>query len=386
MTVWGLLYNAKCPKVDVVVTSITANANAQALSRTCATGTTSLEVGVTSALADNSVYKVTDKSFVLSCPSPSVKKLIELTVSPGVFAYVNNANAVYPISRGLLRFALSPEGTQAIGFLGLPANTLAVNNDMLNNRIPKGGGICFSGSNTVEVHGKGEVAMRDIAIGDMVKVAGGKFSEIYSFGHYEHDVEASFLSIDAGLEKPLVLSGDHMVFVDDKAVAASTIAVGDKLSLVGGFATVKAIKAVTEAGVFAPFTKDGTIVVNSIVASSYVNLKGDRSLVIGGILAFDLHWLAHLSQAPHRLACEISPSFCASETYNQGVSVWVETPLAFSLWLVKQNPFVMTAFFIPAFSVVCLAAAVEAVVCSPALFLILVATAFVMAFKSKKPA
>ncbi|KAI2496819.1 Phosphate ABC transporter substrate-binding protein [Fragilaria crotonensis] len=354
----------KCPKVDVILSSIApaATANGQALSRTCATGVNSLEVGATSALADNSVYKVTDKDYVLSCPSPSVKKLIELVVSPGVFAYVNNAAAVLPISRGFLRFCLSPQGTTLLGKLSLTANTLAVNNDMLNNRIVKPGGFCFSGSNTAEVKGRGEVAMRDLAIGDMVKVSGGKFSEIYSFGHYEHDVEASFLSIDAGLEKPLVLSGDHMVFVDNKAVAASTLAVGDKLSL------------------------DGTIVVNSVVASSYVNLKGEDSLLIGGIFAFDLHWLAHLSQAPHRLVCEISSSFCASETYSKGVSVWVETPLAVSLWLVKQNPVVMTVVFVPAFSVVFLAAAVEALISSPALLLILVATAFIMSSKTKKSA
>ncbi|KAI2505271.1 Phosphate ABC transporter substrate-binding protein [Fragilaria crotonensis] len=385
---WSLLYTAKCPKVDVILSSIApaATANGQALSRTCATGVNSLEVGATSALADNSVYKVTDKDYVLSCPSPSVKKLIELVVSPGVFAYVNNAAAVLPISRGFLRFCLSPQGTTLLGKLSLTANTLAVNNDMLNNRIVKPGGFCFSGSNTAEVKGRGEVAMRDLAIGDMVKVSGGKFSEIYSFGHYEHDVEASFLSIDAGLEKPLVLSGDHMVFVDNKAVAASTLAVGDKLSLVSGFATVKMIKAVTDVGVFAPFTKDGTIVVNSVVASSYVNLKGEDSLLIGGIFAFDLHWLAHLSQAPHRLVCEISSSFCASETYSKGVSVWVETPLAVSLWLVKQNPVVMTVVFVPAFSVVFLAAAVEALISSPALLLILVATAFIMSSKTKKSA
>ncbi|KAI2512972.1 TIGRFAM phosphate binding protein [Fragilaria crotonensis] len=349
--VWSLFYTAKCPKVDVVLSSIATSANAQALSRTCATGTNSLEIGVTSARADKSVYKVTNtnKPYILSCPSPSVKELIELVV-PGVFAYANMAVAVFPISRGFLRFCLSPQATP-----------------------PK----CRAE----------EKLLRDLAIGDMVKVSGGKFSEIYSFGHYEHDVEASFLSIDAGLEKPLVLSGHHMVFVNNKAVAASTLAVGDKLSLVGGFATVKMIKAVTDVGVFAPFTKDGTIVVNSVVASSYVNLKNEDSLLIGGIFAFDLHWLVHLSQAPHRLlVCEISPSFCASETYNKGVSVWVETPLAVSLWLIKQNPVVMTAIFIPAFSVVFLAAAVEALISSPALLLILVATAFIMPSKTKKSA
>ncbi len=384
--IWSLLYTAKCAKVDVILSSIAATPTTKGAAQACTTGATALEVGATSALVSKATYKVTDKNFVLSCPAPSKKKIIELTMSPGVFAYVNNADAVLPISRGFLRFCLSAQGDVLLGKIGLTANTRAISNDMLT-RIPKptGGFGCFSGSDTVAVLGRGVVDMRNLVIGDMVQVAGGKFSQIYSFGHYEHDVEASFLSIDAGLEKPLVLTGDHMVFVDDKAVAASMLSVGDKLSLVDGFAVVKAIKAVTEIGVFAPFTKDGTIVVNSVVASSYVNLKGDASLVVGGI-AFDLHWLAHLSQAPHRLACEISSSFCASETYNKGVSVWVETPLAVSVWLVEQNPVVMTVVFFPAFAFVLLAAAVESIISSPALLLILVATAFAMASKVKKSA
>jgi hypothetical protein len=177
-----------------------------------------------------------------------------------------------------------------------------------------------------------------------------------------------------------------MVFVDNKAVAASAVMVGNKLSLVNGFATVKEIKEVTAVGAFAPFTKDGTIVVDSVVASSYVDLKEDSPFVIGGVVTLDMHSIAHMSQAPHRLVCAVAPAFCAFETYNNGVSVWVDTPLVASIWLFKQHPAIMTAAFLPAFAFILLAAAAEALFTNPFLLVIGVVAALHMARKTKKSA
>ena len=236
-------------------------------------------------------------------------------------------------------------------------------------------GFCFSGESVVEVLNMGAVAMRDLSIGDKVQVEGGKFSEVYSFGHYDQHVLANYLSIDAGLEKPLSITPDHMVFVDKKAIPASAVKIGDKLTLVDGVAAVKSIKSVVRTGAFAPFTKDGTVVVNDVVASSYVSLQPDSgaSLIVGGVETFSMHRLAHLSQAPHRLVCELSPGFCATETYNDGLSVWIKAPLAFSQWLLRQNVIVFAALFLSALSVVCVAAAVEAVILSPVLLFAAVA-------------
>ena len=382
--IWSLLYTAKCPKVDINLVNIPSTPDASALSRACATGATALEIGATGTKAPTATYKPTAKAYILKCPNVA-KNLVELQMAPGVFAYLNEAGAVFPISRGFAAFCLSELGSSLLGKISQTANPKATN-DLMLQRVAKPFTPCFSGDSTVEVLNRGIVAMKDLAIGDVVKVAGGKFSQLYSFGHYDQDVEASFISIHAGLEKPLVVSGDHMVFVEGRAVAASAVRPGDKLSLVDGFATVKAIKNVNAVGVFAPFTKSGTIVVDGVVASNYVNLKGDTSLVVGGVFAFDLHFLAHMSQAPHRLVCEFSNAFCATETYNDGISVWVEKPLAFSLWLVKQNAVVMTAAFVPGFAFIFLAAAVETVISGPVLLLILVATALFMTCKIKKSA
>jgi len=227
---------------------------------------------------------------------------------------------------------------------------------------------CFPGESLVDVLSQGNVKMKDVAIGDMVKVAGGKFSQVYSFGHYEQDVQANYLSIDAGLDTPLILSPDHMVFVENKAVPASIVSAGDKLTLVDGSATVKSIKSVVRTGAFAPFTKAGTVVVDNVVASSYVSLQSDAAeLEIGGVRTFGMHHVAHFFQAPHRLVCELRPTYCTTETYTNGLSAWVETPLAIFQWLLKQNTVVMAVGLLLAFTLGLMAVLVEALVVTPGL-------------------
>ena len=387
INIWSLLYTAKCPKVDMAVVNIPTLPNINAPARTCTTGTTALEAGITSVAVSKTLYKPTtvQKPYIVKCPT-SAKKLVEVTISPSTFAYINDASAVFGISRGFFRFCLSSIGANLLAKIGLVPNNQAVTTAQLKKIPAPGSADCFSADSTVEVMDRGVIAMKDLAIGDVVKVAGGKFSEVYSFGHYDQDVKTTFLSIDAGLEKPLLLTYYHMVFVEGEAVPAFLVSVGDKLSLVDGLASVKAIKVVTKAGAFAPFTKEGTIVVDSVVASSYVNIKGETSLNVGGVLAFDLHYLAHIAQAPHRLVCEISSAFCAAETYNNGISAWIEAPHAFSVWLLKQHPVVMTAIFVPAFAFIFFVAAIESVVSTPVLLLILVATSLFMACKVNKSA
>lgn len=74
--------------------------------------------------------------------------------------------------------------------------------------------ICFHGNQTVDVLGRGQIAMENLQIDDMVGVGNGKYSTVYSFGHYENIVKAKYLQIRGrDLEKPLEISNDHMVFV-----------------------------------------------------------------------------------------------------------------------------------------------------------------------------
>jgi ABC-type phosphate transport system substrate-binding protein len=380
MTAFAGHYTSKCPKVDVALINVPVAATA--IARVCG-GTGPTDIGTTTSKIGTAT---SGNAYTYNCPTGS-RKLIELVLLPGTFAYANNAPAVLTITRNFLRFALSDAGAKLVTLIGGTPVADSVRTTMLSRiPVPGGGFGCFAGESTVEVLNKGFVAMKDLSIGDMVKVNGGKFSEVYSFGHKEQDVDGSYLSIDTGLPKPLLITADHMVFVDNKPVRASAISVGDNLSLVDGLVAVKKITSVSASGAFAPFTKEGTIIVDSIVASSYVSLQNDSNFVIGGVNTVNMHYLAHIFQAPHRLICEINSAFCASESYENGVSVWVATPLAAALWLVKQNPVVMTAAFIPAFAFVLVAAVAEAVVVSPFMVLAAVAAAFVMSRKIKKSA
>jgi hypothetical protein len=235
---------------------------------------------------------------------------------------------------------------------------------------PTGPTLCFSGDTVVNVLDQGSVFMKDLSIGDNVRVEAGKYSQVYSFGHYDKEVMTEYLSINAGLSKPLIISDDHMVFVDNKAIPASTVKVGDRLTLVDGVASVRSITRVVRTGAFAPFTKDGTVVVNDVVASSYISMKQDSAnFVVAGVAIIGMHQVAHLFQAPHRLVCEVSPGFCARETYKDGLSIWIDRPYAFFRWLLLQNAVIFTVIFLPVLGLVLILAAIEAIIVNPAILL-----------------
>lgn len=137
--------------------------------------------------------------------------------------------------------------------------------------------------------------MKDLQLGDKIKVAGDKFSAVYSFGHREPHAHVEYLSINTGLQKPLLITVDHLVFlvVESKYVPASLVKVGDTMLLAnGGHVTVRSIKSAIHTGAFAPFTKDGSIVVDGVVASCFVTLQpGSAELImmIGGGGFFKIH-------------------------------------------------------------------------------------------------
>jgi ABC-type phosphate transport system substrate-binding protein len=278
--------------------------------------------------------------------------------------------------------------TRLSGFAPLSSTTKATLTARYTLSVP-----CFSEVSTVQVLNKGLTAMKDLKIGDKVMNAQGKFDAVYSFGHYAPGVEAEFIQIHAtGLKKPLEISKEHMLFVDGAAVPASAVSVGDKVNLAaGGVAEVKKILSVVRHGAYAPFTKSGTIAVNDVAASVYVDLQNNAGvLVIGGYKTpLTMQFLAHMFQAPHRLACAVSPSYCQTETYDDsGVSSWVAGPLAIAEWLIKQNMVVMTLAFVPSFLLGVAVYAFEVAFTSKMLLLVAIASALFLRStkKAKKEA
>lgn len=242
---------------------------------------------------------------------------------------------------------------------------------------------CFASEAMVEVSDhRGHISMKDLRIGDYVKVASGDFSQVYSFGHYEPNVKGEYLSIKVRSNsniKPLLISSHHMVLLENQEyVPASRVTVGDSLTLANGdHVAVKSIKSVMRKGAFAPFTKDGSIIVNGLVVSSFVALEQDASssFMIGGFKTLSLHTLAYVFEAPHRIMCSINfDYFCQEETYSkEGLSAWIEGPLAASQWLVQQAAWIKLTVALPALVVFMAVAMMEQLMLhtSPVLLLLL---------------
>merc|ERR1711862_134642 len=156
-------------------------------------------------------------------------------------------------------------------------------------------GICFSAFNNVEVRGKGMVSMDMVQVGDNVRSGKDAFSRVISLAHLDHETEADYLQIHAdGLENPLEISHVHMVFVQNKAVRAAEVKVGDML----GENKVSEIKTVKRAGLYAPITEAGELMVNGVRASSYVSYMD--------YVPLDQHMMTHMFYAPQRMICSFN--------------------------------------------------------------------------------
>jgi len=216
---------------------------------------------------------------------------------------------------------------------------------------PPGVSICFSGSNTVDTKARGTILMSDLRLGDEVLTRSGRFEQVYSFGHFSSSEQAEFLAIHTSVSV-MELSPNHMVFVvtesGPRAVPASQVQPHSRLILADDtVVTVREIRNVTRVGVYAPFTLSGTIVVNGIVASSFVAFQNSSFLFVGGIPTFTFQWLAHTFETVHRLVFKMG--FCPTENYDTatGISQWVHGPHKAAQWLMNQHAIVMGVVLIP---------------------------------------
>ena len=126
----------------------------------------------------------------------------------------------------------------------------------------------------------------------------------------ERDVEHDFLQIHTeGSAAPLELTKNHMVFRNDKAVRADEVSVGDML----GDKKVTDITSTKSTGLYAPITYDGSIVVNGIKSSCYVQF-------LDHVPADQHQVLEHMFFSLQRVACSVNFGWCEAETYTNGFS------------------------------------------------------------------
>ena len=225
--------------------------------------------------------------------------------------------------------------------------------------------VCFSELTTVNVERKGEVAMRDLQVGDKVQTSSG-FQPVYAFAHHDRFTVGLFLRIesestigdaatmgrnsssyeldtDIKESKPtLELSPDHLIFRigsgKPEVVPASMLKLGDTRIDEEGKPTSKVTKIdkVKRRGAYAPLTQDGTIVTGAVLASTYVTLQENQERLVvqdkrGNIFHFPVsqHFLAHMWESPQRLYCShIARDYCPFKVGEDidddstGIPIW----------------------------------------------------------------
>lgn len=207
---------------------------------------------------------------------------------------------------------------------------------------------CFSERSTVEVKGKGKISMKELKIGDEVKIGESSFDRVYSFGHKSTHGTFSYLQIKTnGKDSPMEISQDHMLFVVDqtttkqikRAVPASHVKVGDWLETDSGSPVlVERVTPVFREGAYAPFTMTGKVAVNGIVSSNYISFFQETdAVVIGDIkLPLTMHFVAHMFTSPLRVLTVMGVEM--EETYTKdGLSNLIALPHAVAKKLVDLH-------------------------------------------------
>ncbi|CAB9504139.1 Intercellular signal essential for a variety of patterning events during development (By similarity) [Seminavis robusta] len=232
-----------------------------------------------------------------------------------------------------------------------------------------GGGACFSGDMTVRVRDREwPVKMKDLQVGDWVLQTQQtthendeyeyEYQPIYAMAHVEEDAVMEYLEIETEhAPKPLVVSRDHLVFLEGTKhpVAAQNLAVGDSLFLMdtttihNNATTTTTTTRITNIGTtyrrgkYAPLTPDGTIVVNGIVASTYVAILGkDMMELQQHYRIMSWHTFIHvLYMAPIRMACvhhgRVCPDYLFARDPATGYAKFVAAGFQMAEWVHRQN-------------------------------------------------
>jgi hypothetical protein len=134
--------------------------------------------------------------------------------------------------------------------------------------------VCFPGSSTVQLENGAEKTMAELQVGDKVLVANGEYAEVFMFTHVEKTSRAEFVEITTDAGAVLSISAGHLVHVGaEKALrAAGTVVAGDTVHLADGSeAAVTGVAKAIKAGIFAPQTMTGEIVVDGVLASCFTD-------------------------------------------------------------------------------------------------------------------
>lgn len=285
--------------------------------------------------------------------------------------------------------------------------TLDNGQDILDDVESAFGDGCFSESALVQVQNKGEVAMKDLELGDKVLTAKNTYEPVYSFGHRKREQEMLFYQIyTQESSMPLEMTGNHMIMVvDDKgstqATRADHLQVGDRLWQVESQkqVTVSMVETATKKGLYMPLTPGGKIVVNGVLASNYISISDTAPGVVEHSQMFfpmNEQTLSHWWMAPIRMLCMgVSSSFCSSgyegssayevQEGDEGILPWLLMGRHFAHVAEHQPAFVRFVMGVPTFLLFGMVNGIEHILLGPsyAPFLCFVVTILVFVAKKK---
>lgn len=161
--------------------------------------------------------------------------------------------------------------------------------------------LCFPAVSRVTLESGASVSMRQLRVGDRVRTLGTNGetanSEVIAFLHKETRMRARFYKLWISGGKAIILSAQHLIFRKKTSsplfseVFASEVKLGDLLYISNGSASeykaVTEITMVTETGIYAPLTAQGTLFVDGVLVSCYAQWPS--------------HDTAHLAMAPFRV-------------------------------------------------------------------------------------
>merc|ERR1711865_397145 len=171
---------------------------------------------------------------------------------------------------------------------------------------------CFPGTSTVQLEDGTTKVMSKLAVGDRVLTTDGAYSDVYLFTHRmsEDAVKAKFVVLTTEDGSKISLTGNHYLYVNGKLATASTAKVGDELILSNGNSSaVVAVEEVWNAGLYAPKTLTGELVVDNVLASSYTDFLPPS--------------VTHSLLAPVRMLYSMAPKV-VENTYLSGAPTWMQ--------------------------------------------------------------
>jgi len=168
---------------------------------------------------------------------------------------------------------------------------------------------CFPSHARVQIQGKGEIFISQLQRGDKVLTANG-YSPVYAFGSALADTQVRYVRLVTATHV-LELSPLHMLFVGKDRVTkyAQNVQVGDELVLQPSNEVSRVVSTSlhTHEGAYTPYTVDGTIVVNGVLASNHASWT--PRLSVAGLEILDMHQLKYMLLSPGRVACRLSPTY-----------------------------------------------------------------------------